>query len=135
MGLLDSLLGSVLGGGDKNQMIIKLVTDLVLNHGSGQGLNGMLQQFQQAGHGDAVASWVGTGPNQEISGDQVHQALGPDTIQKFAQQTGLGGPAVSALLAQILPQVVNQLTPQGQVPQHAEVQSGLGGLLKGLLGG
>lgn len=134
MGLLDSILGSALGGGDRNSTIVNLVGDLINNHSSGQGLAGLLQQFRQSGHGDAVASWVGTGPNQPITGDQVHQALGSDTIQSFAQKTGLGGPAVSALLAQVLPQIVNKLTPQGQVPPHAEVQSELSGILHGLLG-
>jgi uncharacterized protein YidB (DUF937 family) len=135
MGLLDSLLGSVLGGGDdKKQMLAGLVGQLLSGQssapGAPQGLGDMVQQFQQKGLGDLIGSWVGTGANQPATADQIHQALGPDTIQHFAQQTGLGGPQVSALLAQILPQMVDKLTPNGDVPHANDLQ----GMLSGLLG-
>jgi uncharacterized protein YidB (DUF937 family) len=142
MGLLDSLLGSVLGGGgnDKNQMLIKLVMGLLSGQGSpggGQGasgLAGLVGQFQKAGLGDAVNSWISTGANQPVNGAQVQQALGADQIQQFAQQTGMGGGQVSDLLAQLLPQVIDKVTPSGSVPPQNDLQGMLGGLL-GQLGG
>jgi uncharacterized protein YidB (DUF937 family) len=65
MGLIDSLLGSVLGGEDKQKALAKLVGDLVTNNSSGQGLAGLVQQFQQKGMGDLVNSWVSTGENKQ----------------------------------------------------------------------
>ncbi len=135
MGLLDSLLGSVLGGGDdKKQMLAGLVGQLLSGQssapGAPQGLGAMVQQFQKNGLGDLIGSWVGTGANQPANPDQIQQALGPDTIQHFAQQTGLGGPQVSSMLAQLLPQLVDKVTPTGAVPQANDLQ----GLLAGLLG-
>lgn len=134
MGLLDSLLGSVLGGGDQKQMLAGLVGQLLTGQssapGAPQGLGALMQQFQQNGLGHLIESWVGTGANQAISADQIHQVLGPDTIQHFAQKTGLGGPEISTLLAQLLPQLVDKVTPNGGVPQASDLQ----GMLSGLLG-
>jgi uncharacterized protein YidB (DUF937 family) len=135
MGLFDSLLGSVLGGGDdKKQMLAGLVGQLLSGQssapGAPAGLGALVQQFQQKGLGDLVGSWVDTGANQSATPDQIHQALGPDTIQHFAQQTGLAGPQVSALLAQILPQLIDKVTPSGDVPHSNDLQ----GMLSGLLG-
>ena len=131
MSLFDSLLSSVLGG-DKTPVLAQLAGQLINQHGSGQGLAGLVQQFQQNGLGDLVQSWVGTGQNQPISAGQVQQALGPEQIQRFAEQSGLASHEVSAALAQILPQVIDRLTPGGQVPAHHEVQNLFGALLQGL---
>jgi len=136
MGLFDSLVGSVLGGGgdDKKQMLAGLVGQLLSGQssapGAPQGLGAMVQQFEKNGLGHLIGSWVGTGDNHPATPDQIHQALGPETIQHFAQQVGLGGPEVSALLAQILPQMVDKVTPNGDVPHSNDLQ----GMLSGLLG-
>jgi uncharacterized protein YidB (DUF937 family) len=130
MGLFDSLLGSVLGGGDKTQMLATLATTLIANHSSGNGLNGLVQQFEQQGLGHLVQSWVGNGANLPITPAQVQQVLGSQYVQQFAQQHGIDLNTASANIAQILPQLVNHVTPNGQVPPHADVQ----GLVSGLLG-
>lgn len=134
MSLFDSIIGSVLGGGDKKQMLAGLVGQLLTGQssapGAPQGLDALVQQFQSKGLGDLVTSWVGTGTNQPISADQIHHALGADTIQHFAQQTGLAGPEVSSMLAQLLPQLVDKVTPNGEVPHSNDLH----GMLSGLLG-
>jgi uncharacterized protein YidB (DUF937 family) len=64
-----------------------------------------------------VRSWVGTGDNQPISPDQLHQALGPDLIQQLAAKTGLSVSELTQKLAQVLPQAVDRMTPDGVVPK------------------
>lgn len=132
MGLLDTLIGSVLGGGDKQNALAKLVGDLVTNNPSGQGLAGLVQQFQQKGMGDLVNSWVSTGENKELSAEQVEQALGSEKVQQIAQQTGMDGQQAAGSIAQLLPQLIDKLTPNGQVPAQGDVQSMLGNLMKSL---
>jgi uncharacterized protein YidB (DUF937 family) len=133
MGLLDSLLGSFLGGssGDQNkQMLVSLASSLITNHGSGNGLSGLVQQFEQQGLGQVMQSWVGTGKNLPISADQIQQVLGNQYVQQFAQQHGIDLNTASQTIAQLLPQLVNHVTPDGQVPASGDVQN----LLTGLLG-
>lgn len=88
------------------------------------GLSGVVEKFQQAGLGEAVQSWVGTGANLPVSAEQVTQALGPDTLQNLVAQLGGNSPQLGALVAQFLPMIVDQLTPQGQLP----ADNGLGNL-------
>jgi uncharacterized protein YidB (DUF937 family) len=130
MGLFDSLLGSVLGGGDKTQMLTSLATTLIANHSSGNGLNGLVQQFEQQGLGHLAQSWVGNGANLPVSPEQIQQVLGNQYVQQFAQQHGIDLSTASSAIAQLLPQLVNHVTPDGQVPPHSDVQ----GLISGLLG-
>ena len=88
------------------------------------GLSGVVEKFQQAGLGEAVQSWVGTGANLPVSAEQVTQALGPDTLQNLVAQLGGNSPQLGALEVQFLSMVVGQLTPQGQLP----ADNGLGNL-------
>ncbi len=132
MGLLDSILGSVLGGGsgDKQNALMQIATGLLTKNSSGNGLAGLAQQFDQKGLGDLMQSWIGTGENKAISPDQLQHALGADQVQQFAKQTGMQGPEVSSALSALLPQLIDKLTPKGQVPQQNDLQ----GMLTGLLG-
>ena len=109
MGLLDGVLGGVVGAG-----MVSVVNNLLEQHG---GLQGLINQFQQNGFGDTVNSWVGTGPNKSISPDQVHQALGPDLLQQLSAKSGLSVQDLTQKLSQILPQAVDTMTPGGQVPK------------------
>lgn len=131
MGLFDSLLGSVLGGGDKTQMLTNLAGSLIGNHSSGQGLGGLVQQFESAGLGHLVQSWIGTGQNLPVSPEQIQQVLGSQFVQQFAQQHGIDINSASATIARVLPQLVDHVTPNGQAPAHGQVQD----LLASLLGG
>lgn len=82
----------------------------------GSGLNDLLGRFMQNGHGDVANSWIGTGANHAISPDQLQEALGPDTVSSLAQQAGISDVDVLNGLSQDLPGVVDQLTPDGQIP-------------------
>jgi uncharacterized protein YidB (DUF937 family) len=84
------------------------------------GLGGLLKQFQQAGLGEVVDSWINTGPNNTVAPGQIADALGPDVIDALSQRTGLPRDQVVATLSQLLPKVVDQLTPEGRLPTHQE---------------
>ena len=110
MGLLDGLIGGAVGA-----EMITVVNQLIEKHG---GLPGIVSQLQQQGLGATVNSWIGSGPNQPISPDQVHQAFGPDMIRELAARTGMNPQELAQKLSQVLPQVVDRMTPGGSVPGH-----------------
>jgi uncharacterized protein YidB (DUF937 family) len=109
MSLLDGLLGGVVGAG-----MMSIVTGMIEQHG---GVQGIVNQFEKQGLGATVKSWVGTGANQPISADQVHQALGAGALQQLAAKAGMSLPDLTQKLAQILPQAIDKLTPNGVVPK------------------
>jgi uncharacterized protein YidB (DUF937 family) len=86
------------------------------------GLNDLLKQFQQNGHGDVVDSWVGTGPNKTIAPKELGQALGSEQINAALAQTGMSRDELLDALSHYLPQVVDRLTPQGRLPTDQEAQ-------------
>jgi uncharacterized protein YidB (DUF937 family) len=143
MGLFDSIAGQVVGAlsqggnGNTNHAGLMDVVSSLINSPQTGGLQGLINQFQQGGLGSVVASWVGTGQNLPISGEQLQALLGNEQIQAMAQKLGISTQDVSAHLAQLLPQVVDHLTPTGEVPAGGLAQGGLedtlGGLLKGFL--
>jgi uncharacterized protein YidB (DUF937 family) len=85
------------------------------------GLGGLIKQFQQKGLGDAVDSWVGTGKNKNVAPDQISVALGGDIVNELSRRTGLTRDQVVAELARMLPNVVDNLTPDGRLPTRQEV--------------
>jgi len=107
--LLRGTLGGVLGGA---------AAGTVLNG----GLGGLLKQFQENGQGDVAHSWIGTGPNKTISEGDLASALGGDTLDTLSQQTGMGRDDLLEGLRQYLPRFVDELTPDGRVPNEDEVQ-------------
>jgi uncharacterized protein YidB (DUF937 family) len=122
MGLLDSVLGSVLGGGQQAQQggagaLIQIVAGMLANQGGGGGLGGLAEQFQRGGLGDVMASWIGTGQNQPISPDQLGGVLGGDLLGRLTQQTGMNQGDLLGQLSQMLPQMVDQATPEGRIPE------------------
>lgn len=145
MSLFDSLVGQVAGalnagGGNGNGNggqaggLMGVVTQLLTDPQHG-GLQGLVQTFEQQGLGQVVASWVGTGQNLPISAEQLSAVLGNEKLQGLAQQMGLNPQELSGHLAQLLPQAVDHLTPQGQVPEAGALQpDALQGALGGLLG-
>ncbi len=114
MGLLDHVVGAALGGSRGGGPLLDLAMSLIGSNG--QGLNHLLGQFASAGLGDVARSWVSTGQNLPVSPDQLVRALGTTQIQDLARQFGIAPDAVAGQLSQLLPQVVDRLTPQGQVP-------------------
>ena len=125
---LGALTGSASSG--RQNALTQIVTDLIGNHSSGNGLAGLVQQFASAGLGAQAASWVGTGANQPVTGEQMHQALGADQIAALAQKSGLPPGQMSDALAHLLPQIIDKLTPHGAVPPTAGLPSALGGMLQ-----
>jgi uncharacterized protein YidB (DUF937 family) len=109
MGLLDGVIGGLVGG-----EMATVVNGLIERHG---GVSGIIAQLEQQGLGPAVKSWVGTGPNQPVTADQLHKALGSGTMQDLAAKFGLDPQDFAQKLAQVLPGVIDKLTPNGVVPK------------------
>jgi uncharacterized protein YidB (DUF937 family) len=84
------------------------------------GLNDLLRQFRDAGHGDKAQSWIGNGTNQPISPGELEQVLGPDKIAWLVQETGLSREQLLAGLSHELPAAVDKLTPDGRLPTPQE---------------
>lgn len=138
MGLLDQLAGQALGalGAQKQDPVSQtdLMTGVMGLINSAGGLPGLIQKFEASGLGDQMASWIGHGENQPVSGDQIKDALGEDVIADIAQKAGVAPEHATTGLAQVLPQIIDKLTPNGQVPDNALLAQGLE-LLKGKLFG
>jgi uncharacterized protein YidB (DUF937 family) len=132
MGLLDNLenqaLGSVLGG-SSNPLASGLLQMIQNQPG---GLQGLVQSFHDKGMGGLVSSWVSTGPNPPISADQVHQVLGSDQVKALAAKAGISPDMAGGAIAQLLPGIIDKLTPNGSVPDHSNVMSMVGGLLQNM---
>jgi uncharacterized protein YidB (DUF937 family) len=142
-GMLGSVLGGLQGGspqaagaapsggvgGMLSPVLIMQIVSMLLNKQG--GLGGLVSSFNNAGMGDVVKSWIGTGQNLPISATQVTQVLGSGTVTQIATQLGMNQGQAGDLLSKVLPHVVDQLTPQGQV--HADHNSG-GDLLNSALG-
>ncbi len=154
MGLLDSVIGAasammggqqqptqqqgglagMLGGAGGLGALLPVVVGMLANDGKLGGLGGLMERFNNAGLGDAAKSWVGTGENAPISGDQIGQVLGGDMMGELASTLGMSQGDAAGSLAQMLPGLIDQLTPNGQAPAGGLGNSGdLMGMLGGLL--
>jgi uncharacterized protein YidB (DUF937 family) len=85
------------------------------------GISGLLQQFHEKGMGGLVTSWVGTGQNLPISAEQLQNVLGSEQVKELAAKAGISPEAASSHLAQLLPTLIDKLTPNGQVPQSSSM--------------
>jgi uncharacterized protein YidB (DUF937 family) len=128
MGLLDGLLQGLSGGqGDAGAGGLQQAVFQMLQQGGTEGLSGLAQNFQSQGLGDIFSSWVSTGENKPIQPQQLQNALGSNILQQLAGGSGMSLQAALPLLAQILPVVIDKLTPQGRLPQNNDLlQQGLG---------
>lgn len=150
MGMLDSVLGQVLGGAAQQQQpqgggigglgdlggLAGALGGLLANNGGTGGLGGLVSKFEQAGMGDVIGSWIGKGENQPVSGDQLENALGSDTIASIASKLGINAQTLLPMLATLLPVLIDRLTPQGKVPEQGagnqqDLMASLSGLLRG----
>ena len=146
MGLFDSVLGAVMngnaqgeGGGlagvigavTSNPQMLQALTGMLGNDGEHGGLGGLVAKFEQAGLGDVVGSWIGKGPNQPVSAEQISSVLGSDAIAGLAAKLGINTQDAAEQLSSVLPGLVNHLTPDGQVPDGG---LGNGSDLMGMLG-
>ena len=136
MGIFDELTKGLGGGTQSGQQggaggqgaLIQALMGLL----AGGGLQQLIASFQQKGLGDAVGSWISTGPNKHVSPEQIGQALGPDQLGRLSQQSGLDIGSLTTQLSTLLPGLEDKLTPDGNVPEAGALQDKLGGLLKGL---
>jgi uncharacterized protein YidB (DUF937 family) len=133
MGLLDSVLGSLSqgGSGSGGNPLLEAVLSMVNNPQTG-GLAGLIQKLQESGLGNVADSWVSTGKNLPISPDQLQNALGSGELGSLAEKLGMSTGDVSSQLADLLPGVVDKLTPNGQVPDMGSLGDLLGSLTKRL---
>ena len=151
MGFLDALLKQAMGGQtqstagglgglvsmvSQNPQILSALAGLLSSKdssvGGSGGLNGLIGAFQQHGMGDMMSNWISTGPNPPMTASQVSQVLGQDSLGQFAAKAGLPASEASSVLAGLLPEAVDYLTPNGSVPDTDSLEGALGSLLSGL---
>jgi uncharacterized protein YidB (DUF937 family) len=136
MGLLDQVVGAVskMSGqsGQTDNSLLNSVLQLVNNPQTG-GLSGLVESFQKGGLKEAVNSWVSTGRNIPVSAEQIQSVLGNEKIQKLAGKLGISTDQVSVQLAEVLPQVIDKLTPNGKLPESGDLLAKGLELLKGKL--
>jgi len=152
MGLLDDILKRAGGAGRAQSGGLGALAELVMKNpqlvsaaismlnpkdtsvGGGGGLADVVSAFNKGGLGDVMSSWVGGGPNKPVDPGALASALGPEILGQFAQKAGIGQADAGSALALVLPELINHMTPQGQVPQGNALDGMLGSLL-GQLGG
>src|SRR5512140_273226 len=115
MGIVDSIAGKLFNRGNQNNALNAIMS--VIGNQQEGGLAGLVNKFKANGLGDVVNSWISTGKNLPITPDQIHQALGSDMVKKLATRAGTSTDEIATHLSQLLPQVVDKLTPDGSLPQ------------------
>jgi uncharacterized protein YidB (DUF937 family) len=138
MGLLDQVIGSLMGGAGGGGSPIQGALMNMLAGGqqgvtqqsggfagqggvAGGGLGGLVSSFEQAGLGHLVQSWIGSGPNQSVSPQQLQNVFGENQVQSMASQSGMAPQDFLSQLSQHLPNAVNGMTPQGRLPDEGTV--------------
>jgi uncharacterized protein YidB (DUF937 family) len=132
MGFLDEVLkavGGAAGTGDAPKSLATELLGMLSGGGVSGGLTGLVNMFNQKGLGDVVNSWVSTGKNLPISPEQIQSVLGSSQVQALAAKAGIDPSKASAAIAQILPQLVDKATPNGQIPSGG-IMDALSGFLK-----
>ena len=160
MGLFDSVLGAVMNNGQQpqpgqatgggiagmaniggligmlasNPQLVQAVMSMLSNDGQHGGLGGLISKFQQAGLGGAISSWIGSGPNEPVSGAEISSALGENAVSDVANQLGVAPAEAAEQISKVLPDILNHLTPDGAAPaqglgNHSDLMGMLGGLL------
>ncbi len=134
MGLLDDVLsmasGSLSSGGvPPAQHATGLAAILeYVNSPQVGGIAGLQKMFQQGGLGNVIGSWIGTGQNMPVSGDQLQNVLHGVTLQQVAQKAGIDTSQLTGMMASLLPHLVDKMTPNGEVPNANALQRMLKGL-------
>jgi uncharacterized protein YidB (DUF937 family) len=136
-------IGGQFGLGDKAGDLFSILAQQIQNQG---GLQGLLAKFQESGLQDQVASWLGQGENHPITAQQAHAALGDTELSEMSDKLGMPKEQVAEAVSALLPEMVNKMTPDGQVPKNHDFLSSLqelaggfdlsqvSGMLGGLLG-
>ena len=136
MGFMDDLKKVVVGqegeAGGQSSMLDNLLD--MLNDQTSGGIKGLVQMFNEKGLGDHISSWIGTGENLPISADQIKDALGSDKIKELASKFNLGEQIMKSL-ADMLPKLIDRLTPDGSVPHQDKLSQVIDMLRKKPTGG
>mgnify|MGYP001428857677 CR=1 FL=1 len=132
MALFDSIIGEAKEkfglSGDNAGGLVAALLGLITDPTKG-GFGGFIDRFRNAGLGDTVNSWITTGDNTPLTGNELESALGADTIDSVASQAGVDRGTAATAMAGMIPQVVDQLTPDGEVPDESTLLSRIGGFL------
>ena len=135
-GGLEDVLGGLLGGGKSGGgggmgaqtggmnlgAVVAVLGPLLAKLLKGGGLSKMMQGAQASGLSAQADSWVGTGENEPVSGQDVKAVVGDDTVQELAREAGISEEEAASVLAQVVPQVVNGLSPNGQLPSDDDLE-------------
>ena len=141
MGLLDDVIRSATGTTGPSDgrspimmaLLALLASRAMSGHGSGAqvpqagdvgGLRGLIDRFREGGLQDIIASWISTGPNKPVTPNQLHDALGSETVDDLSRETGMPREDLLSQLSRLLPGVIDKLTPQGQVPADHDLLPG-----------
>lgn len=121
MGLLDKAF-DMLGDNhlplmDSRTRLLQAALALIANNGQTGGLHGLVEKFQEAGMGSVIRSWISAGPNVALTATQMERVLGEGHLQQIAEETGYTEHEAAEHLSEMLPDLIDQLTPSGQVPQ------------------
>ena len=135
MGLFDGLAGQLLSslgpGAARHESLLPHVLDLLQGNSGGQGINGLVEAFNSKGLGNLMSSWISTGPNLPVSGQQIQQTMDSGLLKQLASKAGVAPEAISSQLADLLPNVIDKLTPNGSLPQGGDILSEGLSMLKG----
>jgi uncharacterized protein YidB (DUF937 family) len=141
MSLLNDVLKSVLANntpavqGQAQAQPDVLITAAMAMLDKAGGIQGIMEKFKSSGLGDTVASWVGTGQNQPVTPEQISQALGQENVQIVVKQANIPAEQSGSILSALLPVLIDQLTPDGQVPQQSQMMNLGKTILSSLLSG
>jgi uncharacterized protein YidB (DUF937 family) len=124
MSLLDNLMGALGGQGD--------IAETVKSLGVTGGVGGLVDAFQKGGLSEVAQSWVSSGQNLPVSPEQIQAVLGSGVVGQFAEKLGVDPQTAAAKLSELLPGLVDKLTPGGQLPDEG-IGSAVGNLLGGFL--
>lgn len=121
MGLLDNAF-DMLGNNPQQMMdsknrLLQATLSLLANNGQNGGLHGLVERFQEAGLGNVISSWIGSGENVPITPEQVQEALGGGHLQQISEETGLTQEETARQLSESLPTLVDKLTPAAHIPK------------------
>lgn len=129
--LLGSILSQVLGGGRSSgaDPLMSVLAQMLGGGGQGGaqggGLDQLLQQLQGAGMSRELDSWISKGENLPVTADQLSQAFGQERMNDMARQAGMEGGGFGDLLAQVLPQAIDRMSPEGHLPESSSLDAAM----------
>ena len=119
----------------KGSPLDKILNQLMGGQQGASGLEALVEKLRNGGLADRVDSWISTDANRPVAPQELEQALSPEETDRLASSAGLERPGVLAVLSQMLPRLIDGLTPQGRMPSQEETPpGGLAGILRDILG-